>query len=231
MIRFFLTTTLATALCLPALADVDHRTKREREKAAGRCMERSKSFGNMEDFEKKFGWAKEHFGHQRHKLMEKRKAASAAWKEAAGKIKHAQNMDQVEALKIAAYQAGAAAYLEELELRAAGSERRWKDSADKIGTETAKQAVRELIENQRNTIEVHKAKMLREHQLRGLAWQKHEQESILNAEYRKMREKEEQAKRKPTRKPSNTNGTPLKKPQERPAAKPKEPEKPKFRIE
>ena len=227
MIKHALITVFAAALCLPALAEVDHRTKREREKEAGRCMERSRSLANMEEFEKKFGWSKENFGHQRHTLMEKRKAASRAWKEAAEKIKHAQNMDQVNALKIGAYQASAEAYLAELELKADGSEKRWKDSADKIGTETAKQAVRELIENQKNVIEVHKAKMLREHQLRGLAWQKHEQENILEAEYRKMREKEEQA-RNNGRKPSNTNGRPLKKPDIQPAARP---EPPKIRIE
>ena len=87
------------------------------------------------------------------------------------------NQDQISALKIAAYQAGAEAYLEELELRAAGSKKRWEESAEKIGTEAAKKAARDLIENSRNTIEVHKAKMLREHQLRGLAWQKHEFEN------------------------------------------------------
>ncbi len=227
MIKPAFVSLLAASLCLPALAEVDHRVKSDRERDSRRCMERAKELSNMEAFEKKFGWSKEHFGHQRHKLLEKRKAASMAWKDTAEKLKHAQNHAQIDALKIAAYQASAEAYLAELELRADSSEKKWKGTAEKVGTETAKKAARDLIENQRNAIEVHKAKMMREHQLRGLAWQKHEQENILEAEYKKMREQEEQARNK-GRKPSNTNGRPLKKPDPKPAAKP---EPPKIRIE
>ena len=222
-----LITILAASLCLPALAEVDHRVKADREKESRRCMERSKNLVNMEEFEKKFGWSKEHFGNQRHKLLEKRKAASRAWKEAGEKIKHAQNHDQIDALKIAAYQAGAEAYLAELELRADGAEKRWMGTAEKVGTEAAKKAARDLVENQRLVMEVTKSKMLSEHHLRGLAWQKHEHENILNGEYRKAREKEEQARNK-GRKPSNTNGRPIRKPDPKPAAKP---EPPKIRIE
>ena len=192
-------------------------------------MERANWHSNAEEFEKKFGWAKKDFGHQLHGLREKRMAASRAWKEAAAKIKHAQNQTQIDAIKMAAYQAGAEAYLAELELKADSSEKRWKESAEKIGTREAEKAARELMENQRNTIEVHKAKMLREHQLRQLAWQKHELGNVLEGEYRKAREKEEHARNNNGRKPSNTYRRPLKKPDhDKPAAKP---EPPRIRIE
>ena len=223
-----LITILTASLCLTAFGEVDHRLKRDREKEAGRCMERANWHGNAEEFEKKFGWAKKDFGHQLHGLREKRMAASRAWKEAAAKIKHAENHAQIDAVKMAAYQAGAEAYLAELELKADSSEKKWKESAEKIGTREAEQAARQLIENQRNTIEVHKAKMLREHQLRQLAWQKHELGTALEKEYHEMRQKEEQARNK-GRKPSNTNGRPLKKPDhDKPAARP---DPPKIRIE
>ena len=229
MKKSIITTILTAALCLPALAEVDHRVKADREKESRRCMEKVKWFSSEEEFEKKFGWAKKDFGHQLHGLREKRMAASRAWKDAAEKIKHAQNHAQIDALKIAAHQAGGEAYLAELELKAAGSERRWKADAEKIGTGEAKDAARALIEQQRLIIEVTKNKILSEHHLRGLAWQKHEKESILKGEYAKMREKEEQARRKPGRKPSNTNGRPLRKPDhDKPAARP---DPPKIRIE
>ncbi len=227
MTKHALITVFAAALCLPALAEVDHRVKNDRERESRRCMEKVKWFSSEEEFDKKFGWAKKDFGQQLHGLREKRMAASRAWKDAAEKIKHAQNHAQIDALKIAAYQAGSEAYLAELKLKADGAERRWKGDAEKIGTREAEDAARALIEQQRLVIEVTKNKMMSEHHLRGLAWQKHEKENILKGEYAKMREKEEQARNK-GRKPSNTNGRPLKKPDQKPAAKP---EPPKIRIE
>ena len=81
------------------------------------------------------------------------------------------------------------------------------------------------MENQRNTIEVSKAKLLREQQLRQLAWQKYELGKVLEAEEHKAQSKGEDRRRKP----SKTNGRPLKKPEVKPEPERKDP--PKLLIE
>lgn len=227
MIQKTILTLVACAISLPALAEekVDPKVMRDREREAGRCMERAEKFSDMEEFEKRFGWSKEHFGHQRHKLLEKRKAASREWKEAAAKIKQARNHDQINVLKIPAYQAGGEAYLAELELRADSSEKRWKAMAEKLDSDAADKAVRELLENQRHTIEVTKAKIMREQQLRKLAWRKYELSEVLEGEEKKAQDKGDDRRRKP----SNTKGRPLKKPEVKPEPERKDP--PKLLIE
>ena len=207
----FLTFTMV-CLCLPAFAQVDSRFIRDRDKEISRCMEKAEHFEEMEDFEKRWGWAKEHFGHQFHHLLEKRKAASKAWRDAANGIRHAQNHHHIDGTKIAAFKADSAAYIAELELRSAGMKRRWNDTADKIGTEEASRAAKDLIETQRLYVEVAKNKALNEQHLRGLDWQRVEKQKALDAEA-------EQERRK-----SNTNGRPLKKEQnDKPEGKPHPP--------
>ena len=208
---------LSSILCLPALAEVDARFRRERDKEFNRCMERAEEFGNVEAFEKRWDWAKENFGHQLHDVREKRRAAAKAWKDAANGIKHAQNHHHIDGIKIAAFQAGSAAYIAELELRSAGMKKRWNDTAEKIDTDAARKAAKDLIENQRLYVEVAKNKALNEQHLRGLDWQRQEKLKALEAEEEKERCK------------SNTTGRPTKKPaKDKPAARP---DPPKLLIE
>jgi len=230
MIKATLLTLLSASLCMPAFAgDEDaKRAEREaelrrmREKETQRANESAQYAGDMEGLERKFGWAKEDLKNQYNDLIEKRKASARAWKEAAAQLGRAQDYDQVHAIKIPAYQAGAIAQLAELELRAAGSERYWQSSADKAGSESAKQAARKLIENQKKIIEANREKLIKEHQLRELERTRNELEDAFQQECDKARRKDQE----------EHNHKPDRKPEPRPEPKPEHrPEPPKIRIE
>lgn len=198
MIKSTLLSILAVSLCLPALAEDDaaKRAEREaelrrmREKESQRANEAAQYAGDMESLERKFGWAKEDLRDQYNDLIEKRRAAAGAWKEAAQKLSRANDYDQVHALKITAYQAGAIAQLAELELRAAGSERSWNSSAEKANSEAAKQAARKLIENQKKMVDATRDKLIKEHQLRELERSRNELEDEFQKQCDNARRKE-----------------------------------------
>lgn len=194
-VPFLLAITVA-ALCLPAMAE-DDRIKRDRAKEMRRAEDAAAYVSVNERFLEKFKWAKEDYPDHYRKLVEKKQEAEKAWKDAARRMQRAKNHDQFNACKIPAYQAGAMAYLAEMELKAEASEKRWLSSAEKLGTEIARKASRSLIENQRQAYEATKQKMIYENQLRELAWQRSELEDLLEGESRKMREAEEAKRRKP----------------------------------
>jgi len=213
---------LTALLCLPALAGTgdEDRMKEARDKEVRRANEAASYVAVDQRFEEKYAWAKQDFPDQYRKMIDKRREAERAWKEAAGRLSRAKDYPEIDAIKIPAHQAAAIAYLAELELKAAASEKRWLASAEKSGSETARKASRALIENQRLSLEATKEKYIQENQLRELAKQRNELERMLDEEYNKMRRQEEDKRRKP-----DDHHRPDNKPE------PSKPEPPKIRIE
>ena len=208
MIKPTLITLLSVSLFLPALGGDEDRKRAEREaelrhmrdKESGRAMEAAQHFGNIAKYEERYGWAKEDFKFEFDGLLAKRKAAGRAWQEAAERLKRAGDWQDVHAIKMAAYRADAIAYLAERELKAQGSERQWMRDADKAGTEEAAKVARAMIENQRKMIEVLRAKLAREHELRELEHKHHLLERAQREQHEKARRQHEE-KHRPEPKP------------------------------
>lgn len=211
------------ALCLPVLAGADEeaRLQQARDKEMKRAMESAEYAAVDKRFEEKYGWAKEDFPDHHRKLVEKRRDAERAWKEAAGRMGRARDYDEIQTCKIPAYQASAMAHLAEMELKAASAERNWLRSAEKSGSETARKAARALVDNEKQTFEATREKYIRENKLRELAKQRSELEAILEEEYDKTKRREEDKRRKPDERREREEKRP----------EPEKPSPPKIRIE
>jgi len=190
---------LAGLLCLPVMAGDDGRQeewmKELRAKEAKRAVEAAQYVGNIEELEKKYGWLKENDREKYDDMINKSKAAAREWQRVAEQVGRARDQEEISALKLPAYRAGAIAELARLELKAAGSEREWKRSAEKSGSDEVERLARKLIENQRRTIETTTEKLVREHQLRELALERGQLEKEMREQYEKARNKERERDR------------------------------------
>jgi fructose-specific phosphotransferase system component IIB len=162
--------------------------KRVREKEAGRAKTVSDEFADRESFEKKYGYLKEDNARLFEATLEKRQLAAKAWRNTIDGIARAEGYEQINVVKMPAYQAEAAAEIARLEMKAAASEKEWKKSAEKSGSRDVAAISLQLILNQKAMILATKQHMESQRLLRQLDIDRIQLE-------KKMRDANENAKR------------------------------------
>lgn len=163
-----ITACLCQSLFAGSPADKEDEMKRMREKEAGRAKEIAVNFANQEDFEKKYESIKEDFPSQFAAAVEKRRLAAKAWQAVADGIAGVNSYDQINALRMPAYDAEGSAELARLELKAAAAEREWKKTAEKSDSREVATAAEQLIQNQKAIILATRQNLISQRALRQL---------------------------------------------------------------
>lgn len=166
--------------------------KRMRTKESTRAKETADLAEDREGFEKRYGWIKETSPTLFSAAMEKQLMAAKAWRKASEELANADGYDQVNAIKLPAYEAEAAAEIARLELKAAGAEREWKRNAEKSGSREVSAIAEQMIQNQKNIIQTTRQHQASQRMLRQLEIERMQLD-------KKMREAQDQA-RKPQEK-------------------------------
>jgi len=149
-------------------ADKEKEIQRMQEKESLRARETADSLSDRETFEKRYGWLKNDNASLFAQAFEKQQLAAKAWRTAADGMSRATGNDQINALKIPAYDADAAAEIARLELKAAASEKDWKRSAEKYKSKNVESLSAQLMQNQKTLIQTTKQHMASQKLLRQL---------------------------------------------------------------
>ena len=208
---------IATCLCQhlhadPA-ADKENEIRRMQEKEAGRARETADILADREAFEKRYGSIKTDNASLFAQAAEKQQLAAKAWRTAADGISRATSYDQMNALRIPAYDADAAAEIAKLELRVAASEKDWKRSAEKYKSREVEAISAQLIQNQKTLIQTTKQHMASQKLLRQLEVERAQLdkkmrdacENARRAEQEERDKKNKQASKEHEKKPPTTN--------------------------